>query len=487
MNDHTQIDTTNATPMPAVQAPPPAPNMTDISAHLYALFDPAFVQAYPEAWIEIAYGHAASGGAIRDAQNYSVFKLKEAAEFAEARNKNGDNIYVGPALREGKQPGDGRADGALVLTSSHGWVEDDGKGDDERIDAILMAHNLSPKLIVTTGSNPYPRRHLYFGLDGIPSPDQLKAVNVSLKTLLGSDAVQDPVRIMRLAGTINYPTPDKQLRGYVAELVTLRIVPAAPLYKIDALIGLTPTTDGTSGDPYADYSKEGVTTGRTDDELMALLEKSKVENWHDNILKAVATMIGRGWPDSAIKITCAPYCRGGKDDPDLPPMIDKKREEWNKPSIEEPPSDGDGTTTTNNDSKETDIDRMNGAHAVLPIGGKTRVVTFGELPDFPGRETIVMTQTIDDFKALQNKYRHTYRDKESELKSQPMGSHWINSPKRRQFDGGMAFMPQHDERVVGKRLNLFNGFGVKPIKPDGKSGAAGCDKFLDFMLNVMCS
>ena len=49
-------------------------------------------------------------------------------------------------------------------------------------------------------------------------------------------------------------------------------------------------------------------------------------------------------------------------------------------------------------------------HAVLPIGGKTRVVTFGELEEFPGRETIVMTQTVDDFKSLKNKYRHTYRD-----------------------------------------------------------------------------
>ena len=46
------------------------------------------------------------------------------------------------------------------------------------------------------------------------------------------------------------------------------------------------------------------------------------------------------------------------------------------------------------------MERMNKVHAVLPIGGKTRVVTFGELEDFPGRETIVMTQTIADFKSL---------------------------------------------------------------------------------------
>jgi hypothetical protein len=283
-----KADTSNAVPL--------APNITDIKNHLHALFDPAFVHAYPDAWIEIAYGHAASGGAITDAQNYSVFQLKEAAEFTEARNKTGWNMYVGPALRQGKQPGDGRADGALVLTSSHGWAEYDGEGDDERIDAILKAHDLSPKLIVTTGSKPDPRRHLYFGLEGNPSPDQLKAVNVSLKTLLGSDAVQDPVRIMRLAGTINFPTPDKQLRGYIPELVTLRIIPTAPSYRIDGLIGLAPASATTSGDPYAGYGDEAARKDQS--EIRTLLESvGGKDKWHEPMLAATGKMIGHGWSD----------------------------------------------------------------------------------------------------------------------------------------------------------------------------------------------
>jgi hypothetical protein len=137
-------------------------------------------------------------------------------------------------------------------------------------------------------------------------------------------------------------------------------------------------------------------------------------------------------------------------------------------------------------TEQNDVERLNKTHAVLPIGDKTRVVTFGELPAFPGRETIVMTQTINDFRSLQNKYRHHYHDKEGLPQSQPMGNHWINSTERRQYDGGMAFMPQRDGDV-GNRLNLWHGFGVKAIKPDGTSGAAGCQKFLDFMLHVICS
>ena len=71
-------------------------------------------------------------------------------------------------------------------------------------------------------------------------------------------------------------------------------------------------------------------------------------------------------------------------------------------------------------SNESDIDRLNRKHAVLPIGGKTRVVTFGELPEFPGRITIVMTQTIADFRALLNRYRHAYKNEKGEPEEIPL-------------------------------------------------------------------
>jgi hypothetical protein len=143
----------------------------------------------------------------------------------------------------------------------------------------------------------------------------------------------------------------------------------------------------------------------------------------------------------------------------------------------------DGTSSA---GSESDIERLNKLHAVLPIGGKTRVVTFGILPEFPGRETIVMTQSIGDFTTLQNKYRHTYQDEKGELKSKPMGAYWIGSPERRQYDGGMVFMPQEDGDVANK-LNLWRGFGVKPVKPDGKRGADGAARFIYFMRDVICS
>ena len=132
-----------------------------ISPRTFSTFPPAFVHPYPDARIEIAYGDPdAKGGAITEARTFSAFELKEAAEFAEAKNRAGFNIYVGPALRQGKQPGDGRAKDKDVLASAYAWAEFDGAGDDERVDAILKTHRLvparsSPRVVYRIGAHIY--------------------------------------------------------------------------------------------------------------------------------------------------------------------------------------------------------------------------------------------------------------------------------------------------------------------------------------------
>lgn len=165
------------------------PNKSDISAHLYALFDPTFVQAHSDAWIEIAYGRPE--GKLNAAGNFSVFDLEKAVEFAVTKNAAGNNVYVGAAIRHGEKPNSGRANGDHVLDASHSWTEYDEAGDDERITGLLKTNNLTPAIVVTTGTVPYPRRHLYFRLDGAITPDRLEAANESLMTLLDSDKVQD--------------------------------------------------------------------------------------------------------------------------------------------------------------------------------------------------------------------------------------------------------------------------------------------------------
>ena len=308
---------------------PLVPNKVDIAAHLYALFEPAFVKAYPDAWIEIAYGYARTGGGVNAAQNFSVFDLEKAVQFAEAKNRNGYNLYAGPAIRQGDYPKDGRSNKDHVVTSAFAWAEFEGEGEAARIDAVLKENGLAPRLVVGTGTVPYRRDHLYFKLSDVVTPDKLRAANDALVKCLGSDSVQDLPRVMRLAGTINYPTPEKASRGYITELVTFRHNRNARAFSAEELIALSVGGSNRFSDNFDFNSK----SGRNDDELIAKLEESRTPgNWHNSIRDAIATMVGREWSDAAIKLACASYCTGGANDPDLIPLIDGAREKWNKPN-----------------------------------------------------------------------------------------------------------------------------------------------------------
>jgi hypothetical protein len=132
------------------------------------------------------------------------------------------------------------------------------------------------------------------------------------------------------------------------------------------------------------------------------------------------------------------------------------------------------------------LKRMNAQHAVLPIGGKTRVATWGDDPEFPGYRTIIRFSSFDDFRALHDKYRRKYQAN-GKSKSIGMGTWWLAQPGRRQYDDGLRFMPERDEKVVNETLNLWRGFAVVARKPAGTSGAAGCKLFLDHGLTVICS
>ena len=96
------------------------PNVADISDHLHALFPPAFVHHFPDAQIEIIYGPP---GVFTVSRWFSAFDLKAIAGFAEVRNAEGDNIYVGAAVRHGSAPEGGRANGKNYLAAQCGWGE----------------------------------------------------------------------------------------------------------------------------------------------------------------------------------------------------------------------------------------------------------------------------------------------------------------------------------------------------------------------------
>jgi hypothetical protein len=314
------------------------PNIAYINRHLFELFAPAFVQAYPDSKIEIAYADPKTGNAVNQAEIFSAFDLEKAALFAFRKNTAGFNVYVAPALRAGTHKS-GRASGKDIITARFAWCEYDGKGDADRVSALCKANMLSPAIVVTTGTIPHQRNHLYFEIDGVPTPADLTAMGAGLKRLFGTDAVHNADRVLRLAGTVNWPSPKKMEPeyGYVPELTTLRLVPDSPRYGIEILIGLGATaSNGADQDHFSDFADSANKNGRSDDEIIALLELSKeVGKWHNSMRDAVASMIGRNWSDLQIRLACAAYCKGGADDHDPTVLIEGARKKWDRPDVDD--------------------------------------------------------------------------------------------------------------------------------------------------------
>ena len=169
-------------------AEPLFPNRADIDHHLLALFSARFVHSYPDARIEIAYADP-STAELNKAKTFPAFELGMAADFAEQKNQEGFNVYVGPALRGAHVKG--RAGRGDVVTASRAWADFDKPDDDSRVDNLLKSRGLQPSEVVVTGSTPHRRFQVYFELADNVTPEQLERSNTSLKNWLGGDNVQN--------------------------------------------------------------------------------------------------------------------------------------------------------------------------------------------------------------------------------------------------------------------------------------------------------
>ncbi len=78
-----------------------------------------------------------------------------------------------------------------------------------------------PSFFVQTGTIPENRLHAYWQIDGTTDLVTWRQLQRNIQTHLDTDDVSNPVRILRLAGTVSWPAPHKVLRGYVPELTRL--------------------------------------------------------------------------------------------------------------------------------------------------------------------------------------------------------------------------------------------------------------------------
>lgn len=196
------------------------PDPEQIRTHLERLFHRARTE-YPEGMCEIAW--ADGRGQVTSANTFPITPegLNEATQCAVRHNNEHRNVYVGVNPRKPGTAPWGRASALDVEIAFYHFVDADSAESAARVRKAPLPYTWA----VTTGRVPNPRPHVYWELEEpVRNLQAWSAQQRALADHFAGDAVIDPPRIMRLAGTVNYPSPKKIERGYRVELVTIRTV-----------------------------------------------------------------------------------------------------------------------------------------------------------------------------------------------------------------------------------------------------------------------
>lgn len=182
------------------QQPHLAPNAGDMRRHLELLFGHA--REYDDGLIEIAIntGHGWLG------QLFGVDAIDQAVAYAAEKNAAGCNAYVGVALRDPDTPPFGRSsDSDHYATTAVG-----GDLDTKAASAAAPERTLHmpPTFVVCTGKDPHTRLQLFWLLqEPVTDPEQHRQLFGGLADMLDGDrSITNPGRIMRLAGSVAWPT-----------------------------------------------------------------------------------------------------------------------------------------------------------------------------------------------------------------------------------------------------------------------------------------
>ncbi|MGY4317226.1 DUF3987 domain-containing protein [Bradyrhizobium sp. JR3.5] len=173
-------------------------------------------------------------------------------------------------------------------------------------------------------------------------------LNGALKTKLGAEkiAADESFRLSQAyfyGWVMNKPGLEHRADVIIGDFLDLR-EDLAEFEVVGAkIVDQAPTE---RADPFGYFDQEGVTRGKTEEELFALLRQSRAtpgKGWREPMLRFIGSTVGKGWSDPQIKVACAFVSDGGVDDPDIRKLIDNTRAKFQKPNIDEAES-ADGTS-----------------------------------------------------------------------------------------------------------------------------------------------
>ena len=268
---------------------------------------------------------------VKHAQHFLLDQQEEAAEFAASKNKiPGQNVYIGASLRHSETPSGKRSGKENFLSSGFVWADFDDEGSLDAAKAIWRDAKTPPSFVVITGTRPHKRAHVWWELVGaIHYRKEIEEVLEAIKTTYpNSDpAVLEAAHVMRLAGTISYPKPDKVNRGYEIELTELKLNKNARKIKPREFLDQARSKKQIAPEKVTGFKE--LLNQNPHEKIKAELENSKIKgNWHNSIRSATATAVGLGMTNEQIKKLCAPYCIGGETDQDLDVLLEGARKKF---------------------------------------------------------------------------------------------------------------------------------------------------------------
>ena len=251
-------------------------------------------------------------------QKFSYKKIPDAIEFSKGTNEQKYNIYATINPINSSVEKNARDENVSLAFLSFADADDL-----EGVEALkIFCKKQKPDFVVITGNTPHLRAHTYWRLEQ-PCADMKvwretqQRIASNFKT---DPSVINPSRIMRVPGTVSYPSGKKRAQGYIDELVVLKINPNQnPFADISSWFDILPKPA-----PFAAFY---IDRGKKSLDLHALKKAIlSGQNWHDNMLRLVGRLVADGLTKEEILDRAEEFTLSGysvlQTRNELVPMID---------------------------------------------------------------------------------------------------------------------------------------------------------------------
>lgn len=298
--------------------------------------------------IELAWNDPKTG-ALSAAELFGTDRIDDLVDRAVALNGTpGVNVYVGATLRNPGTAPNRRGSDADFFAASCIWADVDSDVVAPAI-ASCKRRGVPPTMTVVTGRHPHTRAQMWWRLTE-PCRDgaELRSVCSMIAAAIGGDpSVVNPGRVLRLGGSVAWPTKDGRVlertevhvprdgragQYFLAQLARAFAPEPGPL--MSAQPAETPAADipAASAAPRLDGQ---LAIGSLSIEA-AMVAVRRGHRWHDHVVRLVGHWIARGWSDAEIFATAEGLTLPGwthdQTRRDLARMIEGGRRKWNAPN-----------------------------------------------------------------------------------------------------------------------------------------------------------